>query len=137
MKKLPLFVASLLVPGFFHQAGAQEMQPGLYTSTVTMEMTDGKKQVTDDQDCITPKDIADGLTRIGIEADTDCKIQNFAKDNGRITYRLACEDGSKKLLSDVVGTYTTNSYEFTIKPASSGVIFKLMSVKGKRLGVCK
>ncbi len=137
MKKLLSIAIFLITGAVIAPAVGQEMQPGLYASTTEIELANGKKQTNQDQDCITAKEIADGLTKIGIESDTDCKVQNLVKGSGKVTYRMACEDGSKKLLTDVVGTYTATSYDFTIKPVSSGAAIKSMSVKGKRLGVCK
>jgi Protein of unknown function (DUF3617) len=137
LKKFLSIAITLLSCAFPQIAASQEMQPGLYDSTTALEMTDGKKQTNQDQDCITAKDIADGLTKIGIESDTDCKVQDLVKGSSKITYRMVCADGGKKLVSDVVGTFTASSYDFTIKPASAGALFKSINVKGKRLGVCK
>ncbi len=118
-------------------AGAAEMQPGEYASTNTVEMANGQKKTFPGQDCLTAKDIADGLTKVGIESDNDCKVQNLVKGNGKITYRLVCEEDGKKQLADVAGTYTANSYDFAIKSASPGAAFKSIHVAGKRLGACK
>lgn len=128
---------SFLLYSFALVAGAQEMQPGMYASTTTLELANGQKKTKQVQECITPKDIADGLLNIGIESDPACKVQNYAKSPGKISYRLACKEGQKKLDSDVVGSYTANSYNFVIKPAAKGTAFKSVTVKGWRTGECK
>ena len=119
------------------RAGAEEMQPGQYASTNVIEMSNGQKRTFQERDCITAKDIAGGLTKIGLESDSDCKVQNLVKGNGKITYRMICEEDGKKQVAEVVGTYTANSYEFVIKAVSPGPGFKAISASGKRLGVCK
>lgn len=118
-------------------ADAEDMQPGMYASTNAVELANGQKRVHPDKECITAKDIADGLTKVGIESDGDCKAQNLVKGNGRITYRLVCEEDGKKQLADVVGTYTANSYEFAIKAVTPGSGYKAINVSGKRIGACK
>jgi hypothetical protein len=117
-------------------ASAEEMQPGQYASTNVVELVNGKKNTFQARECITAKDIADGLTKVGIESDGGCKVQDLVKGNGKITYRLICEEDGKKQLAEVVGTYTASSYEFAIKAAAPGAGYRSISVTGKRLGPC-
>lgn len=126
---------SALMPVF---AGAQEMQPGIYATTATMQLPGGAPKSFQDKDCITAKDIAGGLTKIGIESDTECKVQSLTKGGGKISYRLLCEEGGKKQVSDVTGTYTADSFDFAIKTsAAKDVPSRSMRVTGKRIGACK
>jgi hypothetical protein len=118
-------------------ARAEEMQPGQYASTNVVEMANGRISTFQLQECITAEDIADGLTKVGIESDGGCKVQNLVKGNGKIAYRLTCEEDGKKQLAEVVGTYTANSYEFAIKAASPGSGYKSIKATGKRLGACR
>jgi hypothetical protein len=118
-------------------ARAEEMQPGQYASTNVVEMANGQNRAFQLQECVTAKDIADGMTKVGIESDGDCKVQDLVKGNGKITYRLICEEDGKKQLAEVVGTYTANSYEFAIKATSPGSGYKSIRATGKRLGACK
>lgn len=127
---------SLLLYSFALVAGAQEMQPGMYASTTVLELADGQTKTKQVQDCITPKDIADGLISIGFASDPACKVQNYKKADGKISYRLSCKDGKKKLDSDVVGSYTADSYNFTIKPAIGSTAYTSINAKGWRSGVC-
>ena len=117
-------------------ANAEEMQPGQYASVNVVEMANGEMKTFQERQCITAKDIADGLTKVGIENDGACNAQNLVKANGKITYRLVCEADGKKQLADVVGTYTANSYEFSIKAASPGPEHKSISLTGRRIGAC-
>ena len=123
-----------LLPVF---ADAQEMQPGMYATTATMQLAGGGPKTFQDKDCITAKDIAGGLTKIGIESDTECKVQNLLKGGGKINYRLQCEEDGKKQVSDVVGTYTADSFDFAIKASGDNTPYKSIRVKGKRVGACK
>ena len=129
-----LTVTSALLSTF---AGAAEMQPGMYATTATMELPGAAPKTFQDKDCITEKDLAGGLTRIGIESDTDCKVQNLVKGGGKISYRLQCEEDGKKQVSDVAGTYTADSFDFAIKASGDNTPYKSMRVKGKRIGACK
>lgn len=118
-------------------ARAEEMQPGEYASTGVFESANGQKRTLQDRDCVTAKDIADGMTKLGIERDDVCKVQNLVKGNGKISYRLVCEEDGQKWSAEVVGTYTANSYEFAMKATSPGPGAKSINVTGKRLGPCK
>ena len=118
-------------------ADAQDMQPGMYASINAVELANGQKRAHPGEECITAKDIADGLAKVGIEGDADCKVQNLVKGNGKITYRLVCEEDGKKQLADVSGNYTANSYEFSIKAVTPGPGYKAINVTGKRIGECK
>lgn len=118
-------------------AFAEDMQPGRYASSNVLELANGQKRVHPAEECITAKDIADGLTKVGIEGDADCKVQNLVKGNGKITYRLICEEDGKKQLSDVVGNVTANSYDFSVKAVTPGSAYKAITVTGKRIGACK
>ncbi len=131
--KRSLALSALLYP-LALTAGAQEMQPGMYASTTVLELATGQKQTRQVQECITPKDIADGLINVGFVPDPACKVQNYKNVAGKISYRLSCKDGKKKLDSDVVGTYTADSY-FEIKPAS-GSTYTSITAKGWRTGAC-
>ena len=130
-------VLSFLLYFFTLAVSGQEMQSGLYASTTVLELANGEKKSKQIEDCITPKDIADGLTNISIQSDPACKVQNYSKSGGKISYRLACKDGRKKLDSDVAGSFTKDSYNFAIKPSASGTSFKSITVKGWRTGPCE
>jgi hypothetical protein len=118
-------------------ASAQDMQPGMYSQNISLEPASGPARNFQDKECLTPKDVSDGLTRIGIESDTECKVQNLVKGGGKISYRLICEEDGKKLPSDVSGTYSTDSYDFVVRNTSGYGPYKVIRVKGKRSGPCK
>ena len=116
-------------------AFSQEIQPGLYATTLVMEMSGQPPRTIQDKDCVTAKDVADGLTRIGVESDSECKVEGFSKGSGKLSYRLMCLADGNKVTSVVTGTYTPDSYDFVIK--SAGKVQVSMRARGKRVGTCK
>ena len=118
-------------------ARAEEMQPGQYVSINVIELANGQKRTHEARECLTAKDIADGLTKVGVERDNDCKARDLVKGKGKITYRLVCEEDGTKWSAEVVGTYTAGSYEFVLKAASPGPGIRSIKASGKRLGACR
>ena len=121
----------------FPDCDAQELQPGMYATTATTELVSGPPRIFQDKDCITAQDIASGLTKVGIESDSDCKAQNLTKGGGKITYRLSCEESGDKHAVDVVGTYSADSFNFTIKSVGKNPQYRSLKINGKRIGACK
>lgn len=119
-------------------AGAQELQPGQYATTAVVQMPDGKPEVSQDSDCITAEDIAGGLTKLGIEkeAGSSCKVENLKQGGGKLSYTTVCVEKGKKDYVDVAGTYTSNTFDFTVRARDPKAIIKAVNVKGKRTGAC-
>ncbi len=117
-------------------ARGQEMQPGMYATTTVMDGAVDARAVQD-KDCITAKDIVEGLTKLGIESDSQCKAANFTKGNGKVRYQLVCEEDGRKQIADVAGNYTATSFEFVVKPQGKDSLFRNITIKGKRIGSCK
>ena len=129
----------LVLAAFPLAAGAQEMQPGRYRTSLTTDLPAMKGRTMTDEDCITAKDIADGLTRIGVEKESECKVSDFRRSPGRVSYKLACvEDGSKST-GTVEGTFAADSFDFRIAMAGPQGGGKPVTTRiaGQRIGACK
>ena len=136
MRQFGLTLIAFVLP-FSCAAMAQEMQPGTYETSVTIEMLNGPPGSFQDKDCVTAKEIAEGLTKIGIESDAECKVENLVKGGGKISYRLLCQEDGQKQIAAVSGTYRSDAFEFAVKPETRNTRFKSLRIKGRRVGICK
>jgi len=120
-------------------APAQEMQPGKYRTSVTTDLPAMKGRTMTDEDCITAKDIADGLSKVGIEKDTDCKVSGLQRSPGKVSYRLACTEDGQKSTGEVTGTMGTDSFDFRFVMTGPQAGGKAVAtrVTGKRIGACR
>lgn len=120
-------------------ATAQELRPGRYRATMTSDLPAlaGKPMV--DEDCVTQKEIDEGLSSIGIEKDSNCKVSTMKRSPGRVSYLMACEQDGMKSSGNVTGTFGRDAYDFTV--VSTGPQFggkpTHMRIVGKRVGECK
>jgi hypothetical protein len=128
--------ALAILPAF---AVAQDMQPGKYRTTLTTDLPAMKGRTVSDEDCVTPKDIADGLSKVGIEKDSDCKVSGLQRSPGRVSYRLSCTEDGQKSSGEVTGTMTADSFDFRFMMASAHTGGKPLAtrVQGKRIGACQ
>lgn len=133
----PVAFSSLLLACAF--ASAQDIRPGRYQTTATMNVAGPMGKPMIDEDCITRKDIEDGLTRVGIEKDSQCKVLGLKRSPGHVSYQLACAEDGVKTTGDVKGTMTADSFEFDIVTTAPerGARPMNLKVKGKRIGECK
>ncbi len=131
-------VAMIVLAACSLAASAQEMQPGRYRTSVTSDLPALKGRTVTDEDCITAKDIADGLTRAGVEKDAECKVADFKRSPGKVSYKLACTEDGQKSAGDVTGTMTVDGFDFRFALAGpqTGGRPVVTRVVGKRLGAC-
>jgi hypothetical protein len=134
IRYLPL-AACTIAAAFAAGAGAQELRPGLYRQETVVNMPGAPARPQASQECVTKKDIDDGLVRLGQDKDDPCKASDVKRGPGRVSYRMACEDST----AQVEGTYTVDSYEFTINSAPRGGGGRTVRAvtRGKRTGDCK
>jgi hypothetical protein len=114
---------------------AQELKPGLYRQETVMNAPGVPARPLASQECVTKKDIDEGLVRIGQDKDDPCKASDVRRSPGKVSYRMSCEDST----TQVEGTYTADAYEFVANAtprAGGGKTFRMVT-KGKRLGDCK
>ncbi len=134
--RLPLLLVLAALP---LAAGAQEMQPGKYRTSLTTDLPAMKGRTMTDEDCITAKDIADGLTRVGVEKESECKVSDFKRAPGRVSYKLACVEDGNRSAGTVEGTLASESFDFRIVMGGPQTGGKPVTtrVAGKRIGACK
>lgn len=120
-------------------AVAQDMQPGKYRTTLTTDLPAMKGKATTDEDCITAKDIAGGLSKLGVEKDTDCKVSDFKRLPGRVSYRIACVEDGIASTGSAEGTFTADSFDFRflIQSPMTGGKPVASRMTGKRVGNCR
>lgn len=132
MRKAIVVVALAAFPW---AALAEDLQPGKYRQTLSSEADGGKAQ-THDQ-CITQADVDSGLSKVGIEDDGDCKVADFKKGSGSISYRMVCEEDGRRTTATTNGTFTRDSYDFHIVWQAPGKAKPtVLHAVGKRIGAC-
>jgi hypothetical protein len=118
---------------------AQDPRPGKYRSTMKSDMPGmaGKPMV--DEDCISKKESDDGLTRLGIEKDTQCKVLDLKRTPGQVSYRLECVEDGRKSTVQANGKLAADAFDFTLVMTSAQMGPKpvTMNIQGKRIGDCK
>ncbi len=128
---LPLVAALACTTGAF----AQELRPGLYRQETIMQGPGAPGRPMASQECVTKKDIDEGLVRLGQDKDDGCRASDVKRAPGRVSYRVKCEESA----GEVHGTYTADSYEFsmTASPKDAGGRSIKVVTRGKRAGDCK
>jgi len=120
-------------------AMAQDPRPGKYRSTMKSDMPGmaGKPMV--DEDCISKKEFEDGLTRLGIEKDTQCKVLDLKRAPGQVSYRLECVEDGRKSTVQANGKLAADAFDFTLvmTNAQMGPKPVTVNIQGKRIGECK
>jgi len=131
--RIALFVLAATLP---LAAAAQELKPGNYRTTMTGDMPGMDGKPIEGDTCITQKDVDSGLTKLGVEKDTDCKVLDFKRSPGRVSYKMSCPED--KTMSDVQGTFGADTLDFkmVMKTPDSPKPINLR-IQGKRNGNCK
>jgi hypothetical protein len=111
---------------------AETMQPGLYRATT---VSPGEKPETSDE-CVTQKDIDDGLSALGASRDGSCKVQDFKRGSNDVSYRSVCAANGVNMASDVKVALTRDSFRMNLAVNVGGETTKI-HVEGKRIGPCK
>jgi hypothetical protein len=119
-------------------AWAQDMRPGQYRTSMTSDVPNfGNKPVVD-EDCFTQQDINDGLTKVGIEKDSSCKVEGFKRAPGKVSFRQVCTENGSKSTNDVTGAMSGDAFDFQIisnSPQMGNKSFRTRII-GKRIGNC-
>jgi hypothetical protein len=111
---------------------AETMQPGLYRATT---VSPGEKPETSDE-CMTQKDIDDGLSALGASRDGSCKVQDFKRGANRVSYRTACQSNGVNIASQAKITFTRDTFDMKLAMTVAGEKTDI-HVTGKRIGACK
>jgi hypothetical protein len=129
MRRALLLAALLAVPAF---AVAETMQPGMYRST---SVSPGEKPETSEE-CVTQKDIDDGLSALGASRDASCKVQDFKRGANAVSYRTVCASNGMSIASQVKVAFTRDAFDMNLAMTVAGETTKI-HVAGKRIGPCK
>jgi len=127
MRRIVL-LAALALPAY---AMADMMQPGLYRTVV--EST-GEKAERKDQ-CISQKDIDEGLS--GLDRDPSCKVQDLKLGASSVSYRTVCGNADLKVVSQVNGTFSRDSFDLNLGVTISGEKPMKIHMTGKRIADCR
>jgi len=125
MRRAVLLAAVLALPAF---AIASTLEPGMYRST---SQSPGEKPDTSEE-CVTQKDIDDGLSNLGLSKNDNCKVQDLKRGSGGVSYRMACSGNGMNLTSQVRIAFTRDTYEMNMAMTVAGET-NTIHVTGKRL----
>jgi hypothetical protein len=115
---------------------AADLQPGKYRITGKLEGIPENEQTKPEDKCVTQKDIDSGLTQLGVQEDNkSCKVSDFKRSAGTISYRTTCKEGVVDLMTDVKGTFAADRFDLRMV-IKAGKESNILLVSGKRLGAC-
>jgi hypothetical protein len=135
MQRAILLAAALALPAY---ACAEMMRPGLYRET---SRSAGEKPDTSDE-CVTQKDIDDGLAALGAQKDPSCKVLDMKRSASSVSYRTVCSTNGVSMTTQANLAFTRDTFDgqFTIKMVGAGAgtsDSSKIQVSGKRIGECK
>jgi hypothetical protein len=120
--------------------GAQEIKPGLWEVSMTMQMAGMALPGVTVKHCLTAKDIAAGKQYNMSDKDSTCNISNLKTSGGSYSFDMACTSPQGKMTGSAKGTTTTTSYATEMKmrmTPDEGMGEMTQSLKGRLLGDCK
>ncbi len=120
-------------------ANAQEMKPGLWEITTTMQMQGMQMPGQKFTHCYTAQDVAAGKQYQGDDK-SKCAISNMKTGGGNVSYDMACAFEGGKMTGSVKGTMSPTAYSFDQKmrmTPDQGMGEMHSIIKGRRLGDCK
>lgn len=132
-------LATLTLGLFATLAQAQEMQPGLWEITTSMQMQGMQMPGQKFTHCYTAKDVAAGKQYQGDDKNK-CTISNMKTGGGNVSYDMACAFEGGKMTGSVKGTMSPTTYSFDQKmrmTPDEGMGEMHSIIKGRRLGDCK
>lgn len=131
--------ATIALATFATSASAQEMNPGLWEITTSMQMQGMQMPAQKFTHCYTAKDVAAGKQYQGDEK-SKCTIANMKTGGGSVSYDMACAFEGGKMTGSVKGKMSATAYEFDQKmrmTPDQGMGEMHSIIKGRRLGDCK
>jgi len=133
----PLAALALFALATF--ANAQEMKPGLWEITTTMQMQGMQMPGQKFTHCYSAQDVAAGKQYQGDDK-SKCTISNMKTGGGSVSYDMACAFEGGKMTGSVKGTMSPTAYSFDQKmrmTPDQGMGEMHSIIKGRRLGDCK
>jgi len=128
MKRALLLAAALALPAY---AMADTMQPGLYR---THTESPGEKPENGEQ-CITQKDIDEGLSGMGADKDESCKVQDLKRTSSSASYRSACSGNGMNVTMQANINFASDSFDMNLVMTVGKETTKI-HMTGKRIGPC-
>ena len=132
--RLQSLAATIVLVALPCAAVAEDLQPGQYRSHISSDIPGDKPR--DDTHCVTQKDIDSGLTQLGAEQEQGCKVQDFKRAPGRVTYRTVCGKGSEANTTHVTGTFTRDTFDMKLQMLMDQGKAYTLRIAGKRIGAC-
>ena len=133
MQRAILLTAALALTA---SAMAADLKPGKYRIAGKLEGIPESEQSKPEDKCVTQKDIDSGLTKLGVEADNkSCKVSDFKRTGGALTYRTTCSEGGATYTTDVNATFDSDRFDMKMT-IRAGKETNHLLVSGKRLGNC-
>ena len=135
--RLALVVAVALV-GASLTASAQEMRPGRYKTTMKVEGAGQSLPVHVDEDCVTQRDIDEGLARLRGDEEAQCKQSDMKRGPGSVSYKMTCVDEGRKSTGEASGKFSADSFDFNMtldNPQAGGKPMRV-NIRGTRVGEC-
>ena len=129
MRRVILVAAALCLPA---GAMAEAMQPGLYRGTVESPGEKPEKK----EDCITQKDIDEGLSGLNADTGASCKVQDMRRGPSSVSYRTVCAGDGAKATTQVSGTFTRDSFDMNFAMTINADPPVKFHITGKRIGEC-
>jgi hypothetical protein len=117
-------------------AADKPMKPGQYDYTVKMEMPGMPFQMPPQnfQRCVTQADVDKGKQYDNqSDRNSDCEIKNLKQSAGKVSFDLACKDGTTGH-AEYSGTETTMSGKTVMNREGTAMT---MAMTAKRVGDCK
>jgi hypothetical protein len=109
-------VLALLVVLAAPAAQAQDMRPGRYDYEMRMNvpgLPQGAQPIRFQQ-CVTPKDIADGKAfQARQPPNSDCRIEGLQRSGAEISYRMVCSK-PQAMTADVKGRMSADAMDMTM-----------------------
>ena len=135
-----LFLSVLLA--FSLQARADQLTPGMYSITTTMESDMPMPMPTQSMtDCLTEEDIArDPKALLAGQQGTDqCEIGDYTITDGKMTASLICDTEGGQMIMNAEGTYDATGYTMisNVQMTAAGMTINMKTtVVDKRIGDC-
>lgn len=123
----------------FATAHAQEMQPGLWEITTSMQMQGMTLPGNKMTHCYTAQDVTAGKHYKGDDPGK-CTISNMKSSGGNVSYDMSCLIEGGKMTATVKGKVSPTAYELDQKmrmTPDQGMGEMHSIIKGRRLGDCK
>jgi len=111
---------------------AADLQPGQYKTQATSDIP-GDKPESQTQ-CVTQKDIDSGLTEKGVQMGSGCKLADFKRGSGSVSYRVVCNGAEAQKVS---GTFSGDRFDLKMQvQIEPGKKPNTINITGQRIGAC-